>query len=871
MCLLILWGTRPAFAGCGNPTPTMTVTSLGFLQYRFQCTYQSGTSVKWLYGNGATSNSYGWDIKYTYPAEGKFKVRLVQYDSSKSCTDTFVYGDLCVLTSDYFASKANGVYRHLFISANKDTAHRLFTWNFGNGYGANGSLVYYKYGYKNTYSTSLTVYDSVFGCSATTNISVKARRCNIVDTFNFTGSCSNNKVGTVDYANGFNYGKLNATIYWGDFTIDTVQNRINGFTRTHTYSTGGNKNAQMTVKDTSKCEDTFTRNIYVWDTAFNNMKFKVSTSVTGVTLTYNITDSVSKKYFDYIDFGDGSKSTKLSGTHVYSVGNTTFKVCTRFVSKNSMACTNTVCTNINVAFTKCGKTKPTSYVQSLGSASYYLYSTSRAGYSPVWLLGNGKTIYGWAYTYTYPKDGKYDIKLVLIDSGKSCADTFTYGTFCVINADFNIKYDVGMLVQYSAKDTIKHRTYSWDFGNSNYGSGKNVSFKYKNKGMHSTKLTIYDSTLGCSSFSNKNIYVYRCSGVDSFKFAADCSTNKKASILYQNNTIYGYNLKAKIMWGDGNSDTFSGSWSITKSHTYTASGKIDLRLFIKDTSGCEDTLWMMAKTIPDTAFNNHYFGYSFSQTGRNVSTSVVNTYAKSHFAYWEMGDGNTVYGTSNKYTYANVTKNYNLCAVYKSNDHANCTQKSCMTVSVVVPKCSAGFTKYGDTTKKFSMYVVNVSTGKRFHWDFGDGDTSNSYTPKHTYTGLGPYNLCITAYDSACTSTYCDTIGFDTSGVMNRGAGFTLTVVDANGNTGVKDIYKAEHVKVYPNPSSGILHISGLNANQNGVLELYNAQGKKVAEYNLGNVAKASVDVSKFADGWYFVKIKSGAVYTTPVKVIIQR
>ena len=56
------------------------------------------------------------------------------------------------------------------------------------------------------------------------------------------------------------------------------------------------------------------------------------------------------------------------------------------------------------------------------------------------------------------------------------------------------------------------------------------------------------------------------------------------------------------------------------------------------------------------------------------------------------------------------------------------------------------------------VIITDMSTGSnlQYLWDFGDSTTSTSKNPHHTYSGNGPYTLCLTVTDSNCTSTFCD-------------------------------------------------------------------------------------------------------------------
>lgn len=70
-----------------------------------------------------------------------------------------------------------------------------------------------------------------------------------------------------------------------------------------------------------------------------------------------------------------------------------------------------------------------------------------------------------------------------------------------------------------------------------------------------------------------------------------------------------------------------------------------------------------------------------------------------------------------------------------------------------------GFNYYVRKTVNF----VNTSYGHSFLWDFGDGTTSNAYSPEHLYDKTGTYRVCLTSVVSGISRTICKNVVFKDS------------------------------------------------------------------------------------------------------------
>lgn len=185
------------------------------------------------------------------------------------------------------------------------------------------------------------------------------------------------------------------------------------------------------------------------------------------------------------------------------------------------------------------------------------------------------------------------------------------------------------------------------------------------------------------------------------------------------------------------------------------------------------------------------------------------------------GDNDSAMGMKNpSHTYAQAGK-YEVTFIYAEEDSVNgnviCTETYKDSVEVLAPvmvQCNASY--YVDTVNSGNGVAIIYNNSTPAHndtnysisylWDFGDGDTSSAAFPTHTYATAGTYGVCLNiTVDSvgyACTSSFCDTLGVDSTGnlIYKSSSSFVLKVLDP-ATIGLKEKLMSEF-KVYPNPVS---------------------------------------------------------------------
>lgn len=151
----------------------------------------------------------------------------------------------------------------------------------------------------------------------------------------------------------------------------------------------------------------------------------------------------------------------------------------------------------------------------------------------------------------------------------------------------------------------------------------------------------------------------------------------------------------------------------------------------------------------------------------------------------------------------------------------------------------------GGSPIPYEVWVWNLSSGNgpmTYFWDFGDGSTSNVAYPSHTYSGNGPYLLCLTIADaSGCTSVSCDSISMDGNGILQgmvleedamasaaRQDGFTINVQNPL-TLAVSEASTLSNVALWPNPTTGELNLALVSLSDGAIdIAIHDVSGRVV-------------------------------------------
>ncbi len=321
-------------------------------------------------------------------------------------------------------------------------------------------------------------------------------------------------------------------------------------------------------------------------------------------------------------------------------------------------------------------------------------------------------------------------------------------------------------------------------------------------------------------------------------------------------------------------------------HTYAAPGTYQYCLQVDSCPVVCNIVVVTAGTACDASFTHQSFGLTTEIYPVSVGTP-------GHFIfYWGDGHSDTVNSlalptVAYNHTYSQAGT-YAICVEhFDAWVNATCSDIVCDSTSNNSNPliCNASYIVDTVNSQQGSVVVWNATsvTGNTattyvtFHWDFGDGNTSNTQFPVHTYANPGVYQVCltVTAADpilGSCTSTFCDSLGVDANGnLIYKGAllGWTLNVYDIN-SIGIEE-NGLDELAVYPNPASDELTIS-LPKSISGetTITLYNVSGSMVKSIavNHSDISQ-TLSIADLPNGMYILHVLANG-HNKQIKIIKQ-
>lgn len=451
--------------------------------------------------------------------------------------------------------------------------------------------------------------------------------------FNYSSTCNSSKV---DFTN-LSKGHTSATWDFGDGTvISTMDKNIS-----HTYA--GNL-TQITASlvvhnDSTGCTDTLSKLI-----KFSNVdsfKFSVSNHLGCKPLTVNLAAQLDTNIVAYLwDIGNGT--LVFGNTYEAKYFNEGKFVVKMFVKySNGCVLESTQKDTITVL----GVKPDFNFDKASGCvpATFSFNDTSISKNSDIvsykWKFDDGAVASGAAVSHAYNAMGTFPVKLV-VENQMGCKDSITKNvTVADVKADFDVSENGicgGKPIRFINKSSSNAATYLWDFGDGTTSTESTPTHSYSRENNYTVKLTVTDGK-GCVNtmikpgfVKIKNIHV-NFTATPTFKTCPDLITN----FQLQNPS----NLQlTNIQWDFGNGNS-SNDNNTKPQGVYTISDSFDVKLIVRDTNNCVDTVFKPRYIVVAVPRGDFSFmpdsgcaplGVTFNAHFKNTTTTI-----------WDFGNGDT--------------------------------------------------------------------------------------------------------------------------------------------------------------------------------------------------------------------------------------
>lgn len=194
-------------------------------------------------------------------------------------------------------------------------------------------------------------------------------------------------------------------------------------------------------------------------------------------------------------------------------------------------------------------------------------------------------------------------------------------------------------------------------------------------------------------------------------------------------------------WDFGDGRTATGT---VVNHTFTNTGSIDSLYTVTLTASsffnCDDVFTKVVRVQPTPLVG--FTATPLTQEFPDTTVFVTNTTNNGNWSYvWEFGDGTSSNlqnpGSHNYATWGNYT-------IQLKASSANCSDSVDIPILIEAPTPVADF---GDSAVGCEPLQVTFNNktlyGQTYEWDFGDGGSSNSENPTHTYFNEGEYTVTL--------------------------------------------------------------------------------------------------------------------------------
>ncbi len=713
-------------------------------------------SCFWDFGDGNTAN--GHNPSHTYALAGVYNVMLTMTDTA-GCTESvnrnvlvhhapsaaYTYNPVCFHDTVRFADQSSAI----------DTEITEWYWNFGDT--ASGSNNYsneqnpgHFFSTNDVYTVQLIVHDGN-GCidSIAQEVLFNVQP---IAAFSFDTVCAGLVSQFYDLSSSPEGNIQNWQWDFGD-SLSGNGNYSSDQNPHHTFSAIGVYDVSLVVENSLGCKDTITQEVFVKPTP--NAAFSAEPECTGTAVSFVNHSAAYGPYHPIIswlwDFGDGTVDTLFQATHIYdNPGNYSVSLTAWDIE----GCSNTYDSVISIF----ALPEPD-----------FLYSSPCAGQECIFTdlsNGLGANIIEWHWDFDDPLSGSfnqsnaqnpghifvntgmYEVKLGVLNTNgcyKEITKTveiheapvalFDAETTCVGDSVYFQN------LSYANNDSIV--SWNWNFGDGNFSEEKNPVHIYLEAGIYGVSLTV-NTLSSCSAHMTMNLEI-ASPPMAAFDIELPNCFGDSTRFLDQSVDPGGHIINSWL-W-----DFDDGSYSTDQNpvHKYTTAGQKLIQLTVSDTLGCTAPIFQTIYVNEPPTANFSYLVYQCDSV-LFTDYSVANNDTILSW-YWDFDDPAS--GWNNHATSANPVHvfadegMYNVSLVVSSGNGCLDTVMHELEIHKPVSDFIYDSVCYGNPT--YFTELASSASGNiiSYHWDFGDGNTSDLPNPSHIFSSPGFYGVSLSVTD----------------------------------------------------------------------------------------------------------------------------
>jgi PKD repeat protein len=357
--------------------------------------------------------------------------------------------------------------------------------------------------------------------------------------------------------------------------------------------------------------------------------------------------------------------------------------------------------------------------------------------------------------HTFWDAGIFDITLIVSNYG--CADTITIDdlvhTFDPLSSPrVNPVCGSPLSVTLNGAHSPGADHYSWIILGGTPAADTNaiVVATFPGPGDYNASLFVTNDSTGCSDLQNVIVHITGVGAQFTGSPLAGCAPLQSC---FSNVAPYAVGYEWTVFNSAGQIDTTSTESS--PCFNFIDNGAYSVRLVVRDTLGCTDTL-----NKPDYIHVTKPSANFASTTFQGCAPLLVNFIdSAAAIASWSWTFGDSTSGNANSSSLANPSHTYNLPGNFpvrlSITDTAGCTSDTIKYVKVSKPVADFHSTATSSCQGTETCFTIDSLRSNTFYsWNFGDGITADTANTCHTYTNSGLFNITLLATDTlGCMDT----------------------------------------------------------------------------------------------------------------------